>query len=93
MVASGSWNEPLRLWDLATGQLVGEFGGEPEGRTTHSPAFHPTEPILLTGTNPGHYRIHTLDIDELIEIAESRLTREMTEEECQQYLRRSCDEN
>jgi hypothetical protein len=37
--------------------------------------------------------IFTLDPDELMEIARSRLSRTLTEEECQLYLRRSCAEN
>jgi hypothetical protein len=35
-------------------------------------------------------RIYTLDIDELIVIARDGLSRDMTEEECQQYFREPC---
>ena len=37
--------------------------------------------------------IYTLDTDELVEIARSRLTRGFTEEECQLYLQRACNDD
>ncbi|MDH3499659.1 MAG: hypothetical protein OEM97_06025, partial [Acidimicrobiia bacterium] len=78
---------PAKLWDLETGRPLGEFG------TTERTAiaFHPTEPWLYTAEGDT-VTIHTLDIDELIEIANSRLTRDMTDDECQRYLRRGCAE-
>jgi class 3 adenylate cyclase/WD40 repeat protein len=90
MVATTSWNEPVRVWDLTTGELVAEFGGELIGQAKHSAAFHPTLPHLVVATPPGQVRVYTLDLDELIEIARSRLSREMTAEECQLYLHRGC---
>jgi hypothetical protein len=42
---------------------------------------------------PNEVRIYTLDIDELIAIAEAGLSRDMTEEECQQYFRRACEDS
>ena len=47
-------------------------------------------PHLLVKTPQNEVRIYTLDIDELISIAMSRLSRDMTEEECQQYFRKPC---
>ena len=38
-------------------------------------AFHPTEPWLLVASPPNLIRIHTLDVDELIEIGRSRFAR------------------
>jgi hypothetical protein len=38
----------------------------------------------VVSSPPHQVRVHTLDI------AESRLSREMTEEECQQYFREPC---
>jgi hypothetical protein len=52
-------------------------------------AFHPPEPWLYIFTGDT-ITAHTLDIDALIEIGQASLTREMTEEECQQYLHESC---
>lgn len=89
MAATGSWDEPFKLWDLQTGELIAEFGGAIEGRL-HDGGFHPIEPWLLVTTPPNEVRIHTRDIDELIAIAESRLSRDMTEQECVQYFREPC---
>jgi WD40 repeat protein len=89
MGATGSWDEPFKLWDLQTGKLLGEFGGVTEGRV-HDGGFHPTLPYLMVTTPPNEVRIHTLDIDELIAIAMAGLSRDMTEEECQRYFREPC---
>ena len=93
MAATASWSEPVRLWDLESGQLLGEFGVELEGRAIHNADLHPTLPYLLVTTPPNEVRIHTLDLDQLVAIAEARLSREMTEAECEQYFRRSCEES
>jgi hypothetical protein len=53
-------------------------------------AFHPTEAILYAEVNADLIGIFTLDPDELVEIARSRLSRGLIEEECQLYLRRGC---
>ena len=88
-VASVSWDEPARVWDVDSGQRVGEFGA-PNEFALVAFGYHQTEP-WIHATLPGDILVtYTLDIDELVEIAESRLSRDMTEEECQQYLRRSC---
>jgi len=90
-LVTGASSELLKLWDLTTGHRLAEFGGA--GTNIHDGAFHPTLPHILVTTWPNEVRIHTLDPDELIAIAESRLSREMTEDECQQYFRRPCDDS
>jgi WD40 repeat protein len=86
---TSAWDEPLKLWDIETGQLVGEFGSGGFS-TAHLADFHPTLPYLLVTTPPDQVRIHTLDIDQLVEIARSKLSRDMTGLECQQYFREPC---
>jgi WD40 repeat protein len=88
MAATGSPNEPVKLWNFTTGRLIAEFGGITQ--FPHDGVFHPTRPWLLVTSPPNEIRIYTLDIDELVEIAESRLSRDMTEDECQQYFREPC---
>jgi WD40 repeat protein len=90
MAFSSTRNEPLKLWSLESGQLLGEFGGIPEEGWRNAGAFHPTLPQLMVASPPNLMRLHTLDVDEVIDIARSRLTRDLTEEECRLYLRRSC---
>jgi WD40 repeat protein len=90
MAASWSWTEPLKVWDLDTGQLVAEFGGTIDDGLFHGGDFHPSLPQLVVVSPPNVVRIHTLDLDELITIAEAGLSREMTESECLQYFREPC---
>jgi WD40 repeat protein len=89
MAATASWDEPLKVWNLQTGELLGEFGGTVQGQL-HDGGFHPTQPWLLVSTPSNEVRIYTLDPDELVALAEDRLSRDMTEEECQQYFREPC---
>jgi WD40 repeat protein len=90
MAATWAFTEPLKVWELDTGQLVGQFGGKIEGGTFHDADFHPSLPWLVVTSPPDEVRIHTLDLDELVLIAVSRLSRDMTEGECQQYFREPC---
>jgi hypothetical protein len=41
-------------------------------------------------SDAGSVMIHTTDVDELIEIARTRLTRELSDEECQRFLPDRC---
>ncbi len=90
MVASVSWNEPVKIWDHETWEPLGEFGADPGNDRAHWFAFHPHLPQLMVSSPDGTIRIHTLDVDELMSIAESKFSRAMTNEECQLYLRGPC---
>ena len=89
-ILSAAIGEPAKVWDLETGTLVGEFGTSDD---IVAAAFHRAEPILYAALGADQIGIFTLDPDELMEIARSRLSRDLTEEECQLYLRRSCAED
>ena len=89
MLLSASIGEPAKVWDLATKTLIGEFGTSGD---IVAAAFHRTEPILYGAVGNDEIGIFTLNPDELMEIARSRLSRTLAEEECQLYLRRSCAE-
>ncbi len=92
MAASWGQSEPVKVWDIDTGQLLGQFGSKIDDGYRDAD-FHPSLPQLVVTSPPNEVRIHTLDVDELIAIAESRLSRDMTEEECEQYFRRSCEDS
>ena len=92
MLFSRAWDEPVRLWDLETGESLGEFGAlDPANKYPPAAAFHPTKPWLYASVGDSQIAIYTLDTDELVEIARSRITRNFTEDECQLYLERSCN--
>ncbi len=85
LIGTASFDGTARLWDSATGEpvlrlprLAGEVSSvdfSPDGRqlATHSLA-------------EGQVRVWTLDLDELVDIAEENVTRTLTPAECQDYL-------
>jgi len=74
----------VRLWDAESGepQLVLRGHREVVARA----AFNPDGDLLASTGADGVVRIWALDLDDLIEIARSRVTRTLTTGECRQYL-------
>jgi len=71
------------LWDANTGKELLSLSDESSARGL---AFSPDGTRLLTTRGDGTIHILLLKIDELIELAKSRLVRSLTTAECQQYL-------
>ncbi|MBK5269287.1 MAG: protein kinase [Acidimicrobiia bacterium] len=88
-VASSAWTEPVRIWDIETGVLVTEIGDRLSAGL-YDATFHPTRPEFAVLWPPNQVRVYTSDTDQLIEIAKSQLSREMTDEECTQYFQGPC---
>jgi sugar lactone lactonase YvrE len=91
MLATAVSGAPIRLWDVETGRLVAELPTDYVGWPAL--AFSPDSSDLLYADTGGILRRFHLDLDRLIELAEGRLTRGFTPDECRQYLEPSrCEE-
>jgi WD40 repeat protein/DNA-binding SARP family transcriptional activator len=83
-LATSSRDGTAKLWDVSTGQMILTFAnGNSIG--LNSAVFSPDGSRLATAGNNG-IRIYSLFLEDLISLARSRLTRDLTPEECFQYL-------
>ena len=84
-VATSGDDGSVRVWDPRTGrqQLVLRLATPLAARGVE---FTPDGDRLVTVWVDGITRIWTLDLDELVDIAQERVTRGLTTAECQQYL-------
>jgi WD40 repeat protein len=84
LVATGSKDGTVKIWDASTGANLLTFPGGSAGATGISFNLDGTR-FAVKGGEGGVY-IFVLPIDDVIALAKSRLTRSLTTEECQQYL-------
>lgn len=75
----------VRVFDADTGRLELILRGHE--RAVNTATFSPDGTRLASLDEAGMVRVWALDLDELIGIARSRLTRTLDAEECRQYLR------
>jgi WD40 repeat protein len=83
-VATASLDSTIRVWDPRTGELQLVLPGQ--GAQVSSVSFSPDGSQLASYSVGGTVRIWALDLDDLIAIAQDRLTRSFTDDECRQYL-------
>ena len=85
-LATGSGDNTARVWDAATGVLIHTLPGSLGGVT--GVAFSPvTEDALLAVASPdGVVRVFLLRMEDLLDLARSRVTRPLREPECQLFL-------
>lgn len=83
-LATASFDKYAKLWDVATGQEVATFYGNTGN--VFGAALSPDGRRLATAGGDGAVRLYTLDSAELVELAQNRVSRALTEEECQRYL-------
>src|SRR5262249_39889275 len=86
-VATASRDGTAKLWDASTGQLLLTLAGS--GRGLNGLAFSPDGARLITSGDDG-LRAYLLRIEDLVALAHTRVTRPLTQAECQPYLHQDC---
>ena len=84
LLATGSGDGVAYLWDAESGEEVLALRGHTA--PIWGIAFSPDGSELATASDDGTLRVFALEVDELVGIARSRVSRGLTEVECRQYL-------
>jgi WD40 repeat protein/DNA-binding SARP family transcriptional activator len=79
-----------RVWDVESGRPLYSLPGH--SKTVFDIAFSPDGTRLASGSLDGTIRVYVLPVEELLALARSRVTRALTEVECQQYFIEPCPE-
>jgi WD40 repeat protein len=83
-LATGHADGTVRLWDPDAGTQRLVLPAD-DGRIVQV-VFDPEGSRLASVSEDGLVRVWTLELDDLITVAEQRLTRTLSDEECRQYL-------
>jgi WD40 repeat protein len=86
LLATASTDRTAKVWDVSAGASAPPLTLHGHTGPVLDVAFSPDGTRLVTVSGDGTARVYALNIDDLITIAKSRLTRSLTEQECQQYL-------
>jgi WD40 repeat protein len=87
-VATAQSDGTVRLWDATTGEERLVLPAYPSEAT--SVAFSPDGTRLASLSLDGTLHVWALDIDDLVTIARSRVTRAMTDDECRIWVGEGC---
>jgi WD40 repeat protein len=82
-LASASDDTTARVWDVASRQELLSFT---QSASVRDVAFSPDGNWLATGGADRLVHLYPLDLDQLIDLARTRVTRSFTRDECQKYL-------
>jgi WD40 repeat protein len=87
-LAGGGPGPVVHLWEVESGEIVRRIGRALGPSTV---AFVNGGQEIRAASTEGIVRAYVLDPLELLEIAKNTVGRDMTDEECQRFLRRPCD--
>jgi WD40 repeat protein len=76
--------ESIKIWDANTGDRLLTL--EDHSDLIYDGVYSPDGRYLTTASLDGTVRVRALEMEELVALAESRLTRGWTEEECNRFL-------
>jgi WD40 repeat protein len=88
LIVTGEEGGNIKIWDAASGNRLITLLENAEGAISHV-EFNPDgRRVLASVSGASHSTVleFILPIEELIEVAQSRLTRSLTDDECRQYL-------
>jgi WD40 repeat protein len=83
-LASASADKAVKVWDWATGEVILTLSGHTA--PVQAVAFSPDGRRIATASSDRTWHIYPLDVQELKETAMARVTRDLTEQECEVYL-------
>ncbi len=78
-------NEPVTVWDASDGSPVASLDPNLVAGIPYI-FFHPDDPYVTLLGEGGILLTYTLDTDQLVEIARERVTRSLSDTECQTFL-------
>jgi WD40 repeat protein/DNA-binding SARP family transcriptional activator len=82
-LASAGFDTLAKVWDLEAGEEIATLYGND---TQLAPIRISPDGTMVTIGADGLVRIYTVDTEELVALARSRVTRSLTREECRKYL-------
>lgn len=85
IIASASFDNTVKLWNWKNGEEKLTLSA-PSSIAFANVAFSPDGRFLAASSGDGTVRIFLLPVDDLISLARKRVTRTLTQAECQQYL-------
>jgi WD40 repeat protein len=83
-IATASEDGTVRMWDATTSELLMRWPAHDGGATDVS--FSSDGRFLISSGNDGTIRVYLAEVDDLIALAGSRVTRTLTDDECRRFL-------
>lgn len=86
LIATGGEDNTAKLWDLKTGNELLTLPGNSGAVSGVAFSLADGGAHLAVASTDGIVRVYLLQVDELLKLAQARVTRSLTEEECKKYL-------